>query len=385
MLTSLFRHFTTPVPLKLKIDKNILQTRYQQLITKGYISCDLAQVAVLAQLQHLLNEIVAAANQQTSAQLKKSIESIYIFGDVGRGKSLLMELFFESCPILQKRRVHFHNFMLEVHEFIHQWHQKNATEPLAAFAKHLRQSTWLLCFDEFNVTDIADAMILTRLFNHLLREGFIFVATSNDHPDDLYKDGLQHVLFLPFINRLKQTTSILELVAKKDYRLINTAVLNCRFHIGLGSNAATFLAKNLEALSNNAKTKPYLLTLQGRKVYFKAVVGDILYSSFEELCYRALGSADYIKISEQFTVVFIADIPQLSIECRDQARRFVTLIDALYERNVTLIASIAVSIDSLYKEDGIFEFKRTKSRLMEMQSAEYMQRRQLVKSHHYSA
>ncbi len=379
MLNYLFEHFTSPALPQFKIEKDALQKRYQQLIAKKYISADLAQVAVLADLQRLLNEITALANQQKSLSSKVLVQSLYIFGDVGRGKSLMMELFFETCPLIQKRRVHFHNFMLEVHAFVHQWRKENTSDPLAAFAKHVRSSTWLLCFDEFNVTDIADAMILTRLFNHLFSEGLIFVATSNYHPDDLYKGGLQHDLFLPFIARLKQMTDILELVAKKDYRLMNIDVLSCGIYIGLGINATTFLIKKFAYFSNNSQTAPYILTVQGRKVYFKAATVTILYSSFEELCHRALGAADYIKISEQFTVVFIAEIPQLSRECRDQARRFVTLIDALYEHNVRLIASVAVSIDLLYKEDGIFEFKRTKSRLIEMQSDEYIQRRQLLK------
>ncbi len=363
------------------IDKEVLKKRYQQLVTEQTIKTDLAQIAVLASLQRLLNEITQLTNQNRFFSSENSPQSLYIYGEVGRGKSLLMELFFEACPITQKRRVHFHNFMLEVHEFVHQWRKNKQTgDPLVAFAKHLRHSTWVLCFDEFNVTDIADAMILTRLFNHLFAEGLIFVATSNYHPDNLYKGGLQHALFLPFIARLKQTADILELVAKADYRLAHTNdILNRSFHIGLGIKANDFLNQRFANLTNHGVTTHYLLKLQGREVYFNAVFEDVLYSSFEELCQRTLGSADYIEISARFKTVFIAQIPQLSIECRDQAQRFVTLIDALYENNVKLIYTAAVTIDLLYIEDGIFEFKRTKSRLIEMQSSEYMQRRQLLK------
>jgi cell division protein ZapE len=380
MLNYLFQRSKNSQALNpIAIDKDILKKRYRQLVAEQQIKTDLAQVAVLANLQRLLNEITKLANQKKILPSEVSTQSLYLFGDVGRGKSLLMELFFEACPIIQKRRVHFHNFMLEVHEFVHQWRKKQTGDPLVAFAKHLRRSTWVLCFDEFNVTDIADAMILTRLFNHLFAEGFLFVATSNYHPDDLYEGGLQHALFLPFIARLKQAADILELVAKEDYRLAHTDTLNCSFHIGSGSKANAFLNQHFNNLTNQGVTKHYLLKLQGREVYFNAVFNDILYSSFEELCHRTLGSADYIEISARFNTVFIAQIPQLSLECQDQARRFVTLIDALYENNVKLIYTAAVSVDLLYKEDGVFEFKRTKSRLIEMQSSEYMQRRQSLK------
>ncbi len=380
MLNYLFQRSKNSQTLNpITIDKDVLQKRYQQLVAEQHIKTDLAQVAVLTHLQHLLNEITKEANQKKIPASDILNQSLYIFGDVGRGKSLLMALFFEACPIAQKRRVHFHNFMLEVHEFVHQWRKEQTGDPLAAFAKHLRHSTWVLCFDEFNITDIADAMILTRLFNHLFAEGLVFVATSNYHPDDLYKGGLQHALFLPFIARLKQAANVLELVAKEDYRLVHTDISNFSVHIGLGNKANEFLSQRFANLTNNGVTKCYLLKLPGREVYFNAMFADILYSSFEELCHRTLGSADYIEISTRFNTVFIAQIPQLSIECRDQARRFVTLIDALYENNVKLIYTAAVSVDLLYREDGIFEFKRTQSRLIEMQSSEYRQRRQLLK------
>ena len=381
MLNYLFQRTKNSHALNLiiTIDKDVLQKRYQQLVAEQHIKSDLAQVAVLAHLQRLLNEITKLANQKKILPSETLNQSLYIFGDVGRGKSLLMELFFEACPIVEKRRVHFHNFMLEVHEFVHQWRKEQTSDPLVAFAKYLRRSTRVLCFDEFNVTDIADAMILSRLFNHLFAEGLIFVATSNNHPDDLYKGGLQHALFLPFITRLKQVADVLELVAKEDYRLVHTDTLNCSFHIGLGVKANEFLKQRFADLTNQGVTEHYLLKLQGREVHFNTIFKDILYSSFEELCHRTLGSADYIEISTRFNTVFIAHIPQLSIECRDQARRFVTLIDALYENNVKLIYTAAVSINLLYKADGVFEFKRTQSRLIEMQSSDYMQRRQLLK------
>lgn len=369
------------------IKANTLKKHYQELVVQRHIENDQAQIEVLGHLQQLLTYITEqTAQPKNKVPFKKFFsqktfhnKSLYIFGDVGRGKSMLMEVFFENCPIKQKRRIHFHNFMLEVHEFVYQWRKKHDSDPLIAFAKHLRASTWLLCFDEFNVTDIADAMILTRLFEHLFAQGLVFVATSNYHPDDLYKGGLQRVLFLPFIKHLKQAADILELVAKEDYRLAHFKALKQTFYIGLGDDGDKFLQQSFAELTNSATTEGCILHVQRRQVPFNAAHGDILYSSFAELCNRALGSADYIEIAKVFNTVFIADIPQLSIECRDQAQRFVTLIDALYEGNVKLICSSAVAIDALYIDDGVFEFRRTRSRLMEMQSADYMQRRQSLK------
>lgn len=361
------------------LNPDILEKRYQELVVKHHLHNDLAQVEVLGHLQQLINQIEKQSplRKLQLPNLRRKAnhngKSLYIFGDVGRGKSMLMEFFFQACPIQRKRRVHFHNFMLEVHEFIHQWRQHHDSDPFAAYAKHIRKTTWLLCFDEFNVTDIADAMILTRLFEHLFAQGLIFVATSNYHPDDLYQNGLQRALFLPFIKQLKQAANVLELVAKEDYRMAHFKALNQTFYVGVDHQADIFLQKTFATLTNNAETEETVLHQQGRQVYFKAAHGDILYSSFEELCHRALGAADYIKIAELFNTVFIAKIPQLSRENRDQARRFVTLIDALYEQKVRIICTAAVPANQLYLEDGVFEFKRTQSRLMEMQSEKYIQ------------
>jgi cell division protein ZapE len=382
MFASLFQRAKNPAEFKhSSVNPEILEKRYQELVVKHHLHNDSAQIEVLGHLQQLLNKMQKPSplrNTRLPSVMKKASsddKSLYIFGDVGRGKSMLMEFFFQACPIQKKRRVHFSLFMLEVHEFIHQWRQQHDSDPIAAYAKHIRASTWLLCFDEFNVTDIADAMILTRLFEHLFAQGLIFVATSNYHPDDLYQNGLQRALFLPFIKQLKQAANVLELVAKEDYRLAHFRALNQTFYVRLDSQADRFLQQTFATLTNNADTEETVLHLQGRQVYFKAAHGDILYSSFEELCHRALGAADYIKIADVFNTVFIANIPQLSKENRDQARRFMTLIDALYEQQVKIICTAAVPADQLYQADGVFEFKRTQSRLMEMQSEKYIQNR----------
>lgn len=379
MFNSLFGRFKPNPRFKhSEINSPSLESRYQELVVKHHLHSDQAQVNVLGHLQHLLNTLTLQNRPPTSFNkflISSTLnqQSLYIFGDVGRGKSMLMEFFFEACPIKQKRRIHFHNFMLEVHKFVHQWRKIHDSDPLSAYAKNLRSTTWLLCFDEFNVTDIADAMILTRLFNHLFAQGMIFVITSNYHPDQLYKDGLQRQLFLPFIQYLQKSVQLLELVSKEDYRLAHFKALKHTFYIGTGKAAEDFLRDSFASLTNDAITEKSPLQTQGRVVEFSAAHGDILYSSFDELCNRPLGAGDYIEIAQIFTTVFIADIPQLSIECRDQARRFVTLIDALYEQKVKLICTLAVDVDNLYQEDGVFEFKRTRSRLFEMQSERYLQ------------
>jgi cell division protein ZapE len=353
-----------------------LEKYYHELVVKHHLQNDQAQVAVLGHLQQLL----AILTQQHRKKRRfpwltrhTHSKSLYIFGEVGRGKSMMMEFFFQACPLQKKRRVHFHHFMLEVHDFIHHWRQHHHSDPLAAYAKHLRASTWLLCLDEFNVTDIADAMILTRLFEHLFAHGLLFVATSNYHPDDLYQNGLQRALFLPFIQQLKQAADILELQAKHDYRLAHFKTLPQQFYIGTGEQAERFLQYSFATLTHHAPIESVTLQVQNRTVHFKAAHGDILYSSFAELCDRALGAADYIEIANVFHTVFIAHIPQLSQENRDQARRFVTLIDALYEQKVKIVCTLAVAVDKLYRTDSVFEFKRTQSRVMEMQSGHYLQ------------
>ncbi len=361
-------------PAHLSIDS--LENYYQQLVVTQQLQNDPAQITALERLQQLLTALTQPQPNKIHfpwLTRRRYHKSLYIFGEVGRGKSMMMEFFFQACPIKKKRRVHFSVFMLEVHDFVHHWRQHHRSDPLAAYARHICTSTWLMCFDEFNVTDIADAMILTRLFEHLFAHGLLFVATSNYHPDDLYQNGLQRRLFLPFIQQLKQAADVLELRAQQDYRLLPFKTLQQRFYIGTGEQAERFLQHSFAKLTHHAHTQAVLLQVHGRTVHFKAAHGDILYSSFAELCERALGAADYMQIAHKFNTVFIGHIPQLSPENRDHAQRFVTLIDALYEQQVNIICTLAVAVDKLYRTDSIFEFRRTQSRLMAMQSGHYAQ------------
>ncbi|MCK4840319.1 MAG: AFG1 family ATPase [Methylococcales bacterium] len=363
---------------------DLLECRYQELVVKHHIQSDDAQIEALGHLQQLLDDILVQSEPKkivlfsrrlSSAQ--KKAKSIYIFGDVGRGKSMLMDVFFQACPIKLKRRIHFHAFMQEVHQYMHDWRSNHQGDPLPSLAIKIQKSALLLCFDEFQVTDIADAMLLSRLFTQLIDLGVIFVATSNQHPDDLYKGGLQRELFLPFIALLKQSSEILELVAKEDYRLSHFKAMKTVFY-SEEKGADEFLQQSFNELTNCGNTEIKRLKVQGRELEFAAVHGDILFSSFEELCNRPLGSADYLIVASEYSTIFIAEIPIFSVEIRDQVRRFVTLIDTLYESNVKLICTLAVPVEELQFEDSHFDFKRTKSRLIEMQSEQYLQRQHLL-------
>ena len=357
----------------------MLKKRYKNQVAQGHIQYELAQIIALQHLQTLLDDLLAVVEYDQKSPLNKLFlarpspcQSLYLFGNVGRGKSMLMDLFFDACPIGQKRRVHFHAFMQEVHAFMHQWRQQNDTDAVAALAKHIRQSERLLCFDEFHVSDIADAMILMRLFSKLFDSGLVVVITSNFHPDELYKDGLQRELFLPFIGLLQQKANVIELVAKQDYRLSHLHALKTTYYYPLDELAAKFVRQSYNELTNFAPLKSGVLEVLGRQVVLSGVHGNVALSTFAELCMQPLGPADYLEIGTRFNIVILADIPKLTREKRNEAKRFVTLIDELYEHKVKLICSAEVPAQELYPEgEGSFEFERTVSRLIDMQSESY--------------
>jgi cell division protein ZapE len=358
----------------------LLEKQYNALVAQGHIQYEPAQINALHYLQSLLDNLKTAVEYNQKASLHKlflsppaNYQSLYIYGDVGRGKSMLMDLFFEACPISQKRRVHFHAFMLEVHAFIHQWRRQNNTDAISALAKHLKKSELLLCLDEFHVSDIADAMILLRLFSRLFDLGIVVVITSNCHPNQLYRDGLQRELFLPFVELLKQKAKVIELVAAQDYRLSHLHSLRTIYYYPLDEHAAEFISQSYNELTNFAPLKPGVLEVLGRKVALSGIHGNVALSSFDELCMRALGPADYLKIGNRFDIVILAGIPQLTTEKCNEAKRFVTLIDALYEHKVKLICTAEVPAQELYTAgEGSFEFERTISRLIDMQSESYL-------------
>jgi cell division protein ZapE len=360
--------------------RGLLQKRYFKEIEQGHIQYDPAQEVLLNLLQEHLENVVLFARAERKkgwrnlfVQESKNCNSLYIYGGVGCGKSMLMDLFFEACPIQQKRRVHFHAFMQEVHRYNYQWRKKNQGSPIPELAKKIRNSTLLLCFDEFQVADIADAMILKRLFTELFDLGVVMTATSNRRPDELYKGGLQRDLFLPFIRLLKEQAKIVELKSKEDYRLVHLNALESTYHFPLNNDAELFLQFGYNELTNHAQMKPETFTVLGRKVTLSAVHGDIALVTFDEICLNPLGAADYLEIARRFNTLMISRIPRFFPENRNEAKRFVTLIDILYEHKVKLICTAAAPPMELYTEgDGVFEFQRTASRLMEMQSDKYL-------------
>jgi len=304
---------------------------------------------------------------------------LYIWGPVGRGKSMLMDLFFADAPVEKKRRVHFHEFMLEVQERLHRRRQeliaKGASpesDTIVPIGKEIAQETRLLCFDEFQVTNIADAMILGRLFETLFDEGITVVATSNRAPDDLYKNGLQRDRFIPFIELLKQRLEILELGGGRDYRLDRIRELDV-YLTPLGAWATKKLDEAFRALADGADGEPRVLRTQGRDVAVPRAAPGVAMAHFLDWCAKPMGAADFLCIADNFHTVILADIPRLNADNRDKAVRFITMIDSFYERKVKFICSAEAPPERLYVEgDGAFEFQRTVSRLMEMQSPEYL-------------
>lgn len=300
---------------------------------------------------------------------------LYIFGPVGRGKSLLMDLFFETIPEKRKVRAHFHAFMLNAHAVMRAARARGdhgQDEAIAAVAKDTARRARVLCFDEFAVTDIADAMILGRLFERLLEEGVVVVATSNRPPDDLYKNGLNRQLFLPFIDRIKQELDIVELAGPQDYRLGRLMAAPV-YYAPLGPAAAEAAEAAWERLTNGAQPKETVLDVQGRALEVRRQAAGVARFTFMELCARALGAADYLEVAERFHTVILEDVPRLSPAMREEAARFRILIDALYEAKTKLIVTADAPPERLYTAgDQSFEFERTVSRLMEMRSVDYL-------------
>ena len=300
---------------------------------------------------------------------------LYLFGGVGRGKTMVMDMFFEAAPLAAKRRVHFYAFMLEVHERIHARRQLKA-DPIGPVAKEIASEATLLCFDEFHVTDIADAMILGRLFEALFAEGVVVVATSNRAPDELYKDGLQRERFLPFIALMKQKLDMLELDAGRDYRLARLIGRQVYF-TPADDRAYRALERAFADLTDNAlSARSVTLLVQNRFVVVPRAALGVAWFSFEELCDRPLGAADYLALCRKFATIILEGIPKLGPERRNEAKRLNIFIDTLYEARGRLIASAEVPPDQIYTEgDGVFEFQRTVSRLIEMQSDAYISAR----------
>ncbi len=361
---------------------------YQARLARGELKPDPAQapaVAALARLEAELNGVGEPSLVATLFRKPAPPRGVYLWGPVGRGKSMLMDIFFASAPVERKRRAHFQAFMAETHALVERWRnggaavrreifgQTRGDDPIPPVAGLIASRARLLCFDELQVNDIADAMILGRLFEALFERGVVLVATANRSPDDLYKDGLNRQLFLPFIAMLKEKLELVRVAGPLDHRLDRLKSAGVYFQPLDAGHEARFDALWTDMLDGAEETGVTLEVL-GRQLRLPHATGGLLRASFASLCGAALGPQDYLAIAERFHTVFLEAIPRLGPDHRDQARRFIMLIDALYEARVRLVVSAAGEPDTLYpKGDEAFDFQRTASRLAEMRSVAWLE------------
>jgi cell division protein ZapE len=365
-----------------------LRAHYQALVSSGALEPDAAQeqaVEAFAALEQLLSSYKPARKQGLLGRLFTDKNGgpprgLYVHGEVGRGKTMLMDLFFQHSSVEHKRRAHFHEFMAEVHERIYGYRQNIARgeiadgDVIALTAASIFDEAWLLCFDEFHVTDIADAMILGRLFTKLFELGTVVVATSNVAPDDLYKGGLNRALFLPFIAQLSDHMDLLQLDARTDFRLEKlTGVKMWLVPADAAADAA--LDKAWARMTGNAKCKSRDISIKGRILHVPCSADGVARFSFNDLCEQPLAASDYLRLARDYHTIMIDRIPVMDYDDRNAAKRFIALIDTLYDNAVKLMASAEADPPSLYVATEGYEaneFKRTSSRLIEMSSESYL-------------
>jgi len=364
---------------------------YAHLVEAGEITDDPAQRQVVAALDSLIEEIAAKRLQRKSSALgwlfaknraaAEPVTGLYICGGVGRGKTMLMDLFFETVPVRRKRRVHFNAFMADVHDRIQKHRQARKEgavredDPIPPIARALADEGWILCFDEFSVTDIADAMILSRLFSALFANGVVLVATSNMAPDELYRDGLNRQLFLPFVALLKRHARVISIDTPIDYRMEKLNRMPV-YMTPLVAETDRLMDEAWKTVTRGLPAEPATVAVKGRKVPVPLASGDAARFTFSDLCEKPLAARDYLAIVDRYATIFIDQVPVIAEGRRNEAKRFILLIDTLYDRRVRLFVSADAPPQDLYSgKRGIeaFEFDRTVSRLIEMQGREWLE------------
>lgn len=362
--------------------------RYREVVAHHHYEFDPAQAALAEKLDALCARLRGYRAEAKPRGLARFLAAkppepprgLYVYGEVGRGKTMLMDLFFETVEAAPKRRAHFHAFMADVHARLHAWRQARkkgdvaGEDPIAPVVAELAKESSLLCFDEFAVGDIADAMILARLFSALFAAGVVVVATSNVAPRDLYRDGLNRALFLPFVALLEERCDVVELLARTDYRL-EKLIRAPVYYTPIGPKADAALDAAFLALTGRPRGEPLKIELLGRFLDVPQAIDGVARFDFEALCRRPLGSPDYLALAQRFHTLVLDRIPVMSPNERNEAKRFIILIDALYDMRVKLVASAAAEPDALFEgHDGAeaFEFARAASRLVEMRSVDYL-------------
>lgn len=351
--------------------------RYQWDLEHGGLVPDTAQERAVEALQELYERLMRARRGWgllKRLRRPRPEPGLYLWGGVGRGKTWLMDVFFESLPFPEKRRLHFHRFMQQIHRELRA--RQGERNPLEAIAREFARDARVLCFDEFFVSEITDAMILATLLKVLYQQGITLVATSNIEPDDLYRDGLQRARFLPAIDLLKQHNRVLNVDGGVDYRLrlLEQAEL---YHCPLGAGAERFLAERFDALEpeHGAHREGGSVEIEGREIPFRCAGEDVIWFDFRALCDGPRSQNDYIELAREYHTVLLGGVEKMGPASDDLARRFISLVDEFYDRGVKLIVTAEVPIEDLYTGGHLeFEFERTRSRLLEMQSHDYLAR-----------